>query len=202
MGLENLQISNPSKYDFGVPFGRNKRKPRNAKQAHLILVYNRYMEIIMTIQLSQKERLLLEDNKLQEEVCVIKYQNYAGQAQDPQLKQLFNSLATEEQHHLDMINQILQGQQPNMGHPQQNQQQTVQPIQPTYQGATGNVGDKILCSDLLATEKYVSGTYNTGIFEAASPMVRQALQHIQQDEQRHGEQLFNYMNSHGMYSVQ
>lgn len=70
----------------------------------------------MQLQLSQKERLLLEDNKLQEEVCVIKYQNYAGQAQDPQLKQLFNTLATDEQHHFGMINQMLQGQQPNMSH--------------------------------------------------------------------------------------
>ncbi|HPR40437.1 MAG TPA: spore coat protein, partial [Oscillospiraceae bacterium] len=41
-----------------------------------------------------------------------------------------------------------------------------------------------------------------GIFEAANPTVRQTLQHIQQDEQRHGEQIFNYMHSHGMYEVQ
>ncbi|MCJ7691105.1 MAG: spore coat protein [Clostridiaceae bacterium] len=27
------------------------------------------------------------------------------------------------------------------------------------------------------------------------------MQHIQQDEQKHGEELFNYMNSHGMYNV-
>jgi len=156
----------------------------------------------MQIQLSQKERMLLEDEKSQEEICVIKYQNYSSQAQDSQLKQLFNTLSTEEQHHFDMLNQMLQGQQPNMSHPQQNQQQPAQTQQSTYQGAMNNTGDKVLCSDLLATEKYVSGTYETGIFEAANPTVRQALQHIQQDEQRHGEQLFNYMNSHGMYNVQ
>ena len=154
------------------------------------------------IQLSQKERMLLGDEKSQEEICVIKYQNYANQAQDTQLKQLFNTLSTEEQHHFDMLNQMLQGQQPNMAHPQQTQQQGTQTQQSTYQGLMGNTEDKVLCSDLLATEKYVSGTYETGIFEAANPMVRQALQHIQQDEQRHGEQLFNYMNSHGMYTVQ
>ncbi|ADU27219.1 spore coat protein [Ethanoligenens harbinense] len=154
----------------------------------------------MQIQLSQKERMLLEDEKNQEEVCVIKYKNYAQQAQDPQLNQLFNTLSTEEQHHLDMLNQMLQGQQPNMTHPQQAQQQGAQ--QQTPQGGMVNPGDKILCNDLLSTEKYVSGTYDTGIFEAACPTVRQALQHIQQDEQRHGEQLFNYMNSHGMYNVQ
>lgn len=154
----------------------------------------------MQLQLSQKERMLLEDQKHQEEICIVKYQNYSQQAQDQQLKQLFNTLSTEEQHHYDMINQMLQGQQPNMSHGQQGQQQGGAQPSP-YQGAMGNAGDKILCSDLLATEKYVSGAYDTGIFEAANPTVRQALQHIQQDEQRHGEQLFNYMNSHGMYSV-
>lgn len=156
----------------------------------------------MQIQLSQKERMLLEDEKSQEEICIVKYQNYSNLAQDPQLKQLFTTLSTEEQHHFDMLNQMLQGQQPNVSHPQQNQQQSGQTQQSTYQGAMGNTGDKILCSDLLSTEKYVSGTYDTGVFEAANPMVRQALQHIQQDEQHHGEQLFNYMNSHGMYNVQ
>jgi len=154
----------------------------------------------MQIQLSQKERMLLEDEKSQEEVCEIKYQNYSNQAQDPQLKQLFQTLSTEEHHHYDMLNQMLQGQQPNMQH---NPAQGTTPTQQsTYQGAMGNTGDKILCSDLLSTEKFVSSAYNTGIFEAANPTVRQALQHIQQDEQKHGEQLFNYMNSHGMYQVQ
>lgn len=154
------------------------------------------------IKLSQKERMLLEDEKSQEEICILKYQNYSNQAQDQQLKQLFSTLATEEQHHFDMLNQMLQGQQPNMTHPTQPQQQNAQTQQATYQGAMSNVGDKVLCGDLLSTEKFVSSTYNTGIFEAADPMIRQALQHIQQDEQRHGEQLFNYMNSHGMYTVQ
>lgn len=155
----------------------------------------------MQLQLSQKERMLLEDEKHQEEICVKKYQNYAQQAQDPQLKQLFNNLAGVEQHHYNMIDQILQGQQPDFSHGQQTMAQGGQMQQSTYQGAMGNTGDEVLCSDMLATEKYVSGTYDTGIFEAVNPVVRQALQHIQQDEQQHGQQLFNYMNTHGMYNV-
>lgn len=165
------------------------------------------------IQLSQKERMLLEDEKKQEDLCVIKYKNYAEQAKDPMLKQLFTTLSSEEQHHYDMLDQMLQGKQPDMAHsPQQGQgqgyqappskqQDAAQAPQSNYQGAMGNTGDKILCNDLLATEKFVSGTYDTGIFEAANPIVRQTLQHIQQEEQHHGEQLFNYMNSHGMYQV-
>ncbi len=36
----------------------------------------------MQLQLSQKERMFLEDGKIQEEVCIQKYNNYAEQAQD------------------------------------------------------------------------------------------------------------------------
>ncbi|MEZ4357498.1 MAG: spore coat protein [Eubacteriales bacterium] len=150
------------------------------------------------IQLSQKEKMLLQDQKSQEEICVIKYQKYSQQAQDSQLKQLFNTLSTEEQQHLNTVNQMLQGQEPNMG---QTQQQENVP-QVNAQGLAGNADDKMLCSDLLSTEKYVSGTYDVAIFEAVNPSVRQALQHIQQDEQRHGEMIFNYMHTHGMYNVQ
>ena len=152
----------------------------------------------MKIELSQKERMFLEDGKLQEEVCVEKYKNYSQQAEGAQLKQLFNKLAGEEQHHYDIINQMLQGQQPNLSHNQQTQQQLTQN---NTQKSIDNQHDKILCSDLLSTEKYVSGTYDMDIFESANPVVRQAMQHIQQDEQKHGQELFNYMNSHGMYNV-
>ncbi|QIB27016.1 spore coat protein [Caloranaerobacter azorensis] len=152
----------------------------------------------MQIQLSQKERMLLEDQKNQEETCVKKYQNYANQAQDPQLKQLFNKIAAEEQHHYDIINQILNGKQPDLSHPQPNQQPMPQA---NAQNAMNNQTDKVLCSDLLSTEKYVSGTYDTVIFECVNPTIRQALQHIQQDEQQHEKELFDYMNSHGMYNV-
>jgi len=152
----------------------------------------------MKIKLSQKERMFLEDGKLQEEVCVEKYKNYSEQAEDAELKQLFNKLSGEEQHHYDIINEMLQGQQPNLSHNQQTQQPLTKR---NTQQAINNQHDKILCSDLLSTEKYVSGTYDMDIFESANPVVRQAMQHIQQDEQRHGQELFNYMSSHGMYNV-
>lgn len=164
----------------------------------------------MQLELSQKERMLLEDDKNQEEICVTKYKNYAQQATDPELKQLFNQLSSEEQHHYDMVDQMLQGQEPNMSHNQASQSQSSQSQQSsksssqsisTGSSSQGSSTDKLLCSDLLSTEKYVSSTYDTGIFEAAHPTVRQALQHIQDEEQHHGEQLFQYMNSHGMYNV-
>lgn len=159
----------------------------------------------MAIQLTQKERMILEDGKSQENLCVIKYQNYANQAQDNELKQLFNSISTQEQQHYDTINQMLNGQEPNMNNQQQSgqqMQQNTQQGQNAQQNAMCNQGDKILCEDLLNTEKHASSVYETGVFEAANPIVRQTIQHIQQEEQHHGEQIFNYMSSHGMYNVQ
>jgi len=162
------------------------------------------MEVVfLALQLSQKERLLLEDQKNLEEVCVKKYNNYAQQTQCPELKQLFTNLANEEQQHYNTVNQMLQGQVPNPGQGQPSA--SAQPVQPaqqsSYQGAMSNEGDAVLCSDLLATEKHTSGNYDMAIFEAVSPEVRQALQHIQKDEQKHGEQIFNYMKNNGMYQV-
>lgn len=189
-------------------------------------------------QLSQKERMFLEDLKTEEDLCVTKYSSYAQQAQDPQLSQLFNQLASAEQQHYDTINQLLQsngqsgGQQNQSGQGGQSGQQGGQTWKPSAggkqlnqsaaqaakqqmqsgsaniklngngAGGASNNTDKVLLQDMLSTEKYVSSAYDTSIFESAQPNVRQALQHIQKEEQQHGEQLFQYMSSHGMYQVQ
>jgi len=152
----------------------------------------------MNVTLTQKEQTLLQDQKHHEEICIQKYNNYAEQAQDPELKQLFGSLAQQEQHHLDTINQILSGQVPDMSQGQQGNPGAMQQMQ----GAMGNEQDYSLCTDMLMTEKYVSGTYDTTIFECTDANVRQVLNHIQKEEQQHGEQIFNYMNSKGMYNPQ
>lgn len=165
------------------------------------------------MNLSQKERMLLEDQKSHEEICIKKYESFAQQARDPQLKQLFNSYKTQEQNHLNTIQQMLNGQVPNMSSQQQNQQnQQNQQSMGQYgmgiqnsQGSQGfmqNQQDAELCQDALMTEKYVSSTYNTTIFECADSSVRQALNHIQKEEQQHGEGIFNYMKSKGMYNTQ
>jgi spore coat protein CotF len=61
--------------------------------------------------------------------------------------------------------------------------------------------DKDLCTEMLMTEKYVSGTYDTAIFEFRDAQVRDILNHIQKEEQKHGEAIFAYMQSKGMYSA-
>lgn len=164
----------------------------------------------MTAQLSQKERMLLQDQKNHEEVCIQKYNNYSNQAQDPQLKKLFKSYAGQEQNHFNTINQILNGQTPNMGQ-QQGQQNQAQGgmqnqaqsgMQSQAQNGMQNQNDATLCTDMLMTEKFVSNAYDTAIFEFKDANIRQALNHIQKEEQQHGEGIFNYMNSKGLYNTQ
>ncbi len=156
------------------------------------------------VNLSQKERMLLEDQKSHEKICIEKYTNYASQAQDPALKQMFLTHGQEEQEHYDTINQILSGTVPNLNQQAQQKGQE-QNKQNNLQNTSGtgicNSTDESLCSDLLMTEKYISSTYDTTIFECVDTNLRDVLNHIQKEEQQHGEQIFNYMQSHGMYEV-
>ena len=153
------------------------------------------MEIILT----QKERMLLEDQKSHEQICIEKYSNYANQVKDNQLKQICKANEQVERNHLDTINQLLSGKIPDMN---QQQNQNAGQNMNTTQSAGSNLSDKDICSDLLMTEKYVSGAYDTTIFEFRDTNVRDVLNHIQKEEQKHGEAIFQYMESKGMYNVQ
>lgn len=162
----------------------------------------------MNINLTAKERTLLEEQKNHEEICVQKYNDYANLASDQQLKTLFKNNAQTEQQHLDTINQLLNGQMPKMHQQgQSNINQFSQQQQPNNFQMRNNLTntqsvDKNLCSDLLMTEKYVSGAYDTAIFEFKDPQIRETLNHIQKEEQQHGEAILNYMVNTGMYIPQ
>lgn len=161
------------------------------------------------VNLTTKERLLLEDEKSHETLCISKYNDYANKANCQELKNLFSSLAQKEQQHLDSINQILNGVVPNVNSGSQNSQnqqmsqsntQSIPNIGNNMSSGTYDKSDKYLCQDALSTEKYVSATYNTAIFEFKDKNIRQVLNHIQKEEQEHGEQIYNYMNQHNMYN--
>lgn len=159
----------------------------------------------MSGNLTQKEKTLLQDMQKHEEVCIKKYQEYAAKALDPALKQLFNQHAQHEQQHFQTLGQILNGQTPAMN--QQGGQNTQQSQQVSQQQSfqsniMGNQQDAYLCNDLLMTEKYVSNAYDTAIFEFRDSNIRQTLNHLQKEEQQHGEDIYNYMASHGMYKSQ
>lgn len=155
------------------------------------------------MQLTQKETTLLKDLKDQEQTCVEKYNKYSMEAYDGQLKNLFTQIGQKEQQHLDTITQIMGGTMPNMQSGGGGGQQKQLNFTPTYQ--PGDMSqekqhDSFLCSDLLSTEKHVSSVYNTCIFEFKNTQLRDTLNHIQKEEQEHGEELYNYMAQNGMYN--
>lgn len=152
------------------------------------------------MQLTQKETTLLSDMKSHEKLCVEKYTKYASSALDPQLKELFTSISNVEQQHLNTLCGIENGNVP------QSNSQSSQTVKTTFTQnyGMGDTPDKqadcYLCSDLLADEKHVSNLYNTCIFEFKEQSVRDALNHIQKEEQEHGKAIYDYMSANNMYS--
>lgn len=154
--------------------------------------------------LSQKETTYLQDLKKEEQDCIEKYTRYASLAKDQKLKDLFNELGNAEKTHLDTINCILNGNIPDMNassgcQGSSSSQASSAPKMNTASAEDKN-NDKYLCSDTLATEKYVSSVYNTGIFEFKDARIRDILNHIQKEEQEHGKKIYDYMAANGLYA--
>lgn len=164
--------------------------------------------MITNVTLTAKEKFLLEDQKGHEEICIKKYSDYANAATDPELKNIFNNNKKQEEEHLNSINQLLSGVIPSISNSQGGSSQSGN--NSSKQGSSNQSHkftsessgstDKDLCSDLLMTEKFISGTYDTAIFEFRNPQVRDVLNHIQKEEQKHGESIYKYMESKGLYS--
>jgi len=158
---------------------------------------------------TEKENTLLKDLKTYEKTCVEKYKKYSSQACAQPLKDLFQQLGGHEQQHLQTIEQMMSsGSAPAMGGGSQGgQQQQQQGQQGQSQGQAdysndqqGHQSDSYLCTDALSTEKHVSSVYDTCIFEFKDVASRNVLNHIQKEEQEHGQKIYDYMSCNGMYS--
>jgi len=150
--------------------------------------------------LTPKENSLLCDLKSQEQLCIEKYSMYAERACDPTLKNLFESIKTTEQSHLETINRILGGEEVKMTAPAPMATSVKLDFTPSSCPAEEKTKDAFLCKDALSMEKHVSSVYDTSIFEFSSPVLRDTLNHIQHEEQNHGEQLYQYMKKCGTYN--
>jgi rubrerythrin len=155
----------------------------------------------MTTTLNQKETSLLKDLRKQEQLCVDKFTQFSERACDEQLGSLFSKIAQDEKQHLDTLAQISGGTVPSMSAAggQQKKAGGKNAFTKSPCSAAEKKQDKFLCDDALSNEKYISGDYNTCIFEFRDANIRQALNHIQKEEQEHGEQIYNYMSTNGMY---
>ncbi|ACB85837.1 ferritin family protein [Natranaerobius thermophilus] len=78
-----------------------------------------------TASLTQKEQQYLQEARNYEELCIAKYETYANQFNDRELKNLFQRLADKERAHYNQIDQLMQQyQQPNQQQGQQQNQQS------------------------------------------------------------------------------
>lgn len=149
--------------------------------------------------LSEKERNAIEDLQSQEKICIEKYTRYSGEAKDPELKRLFQTLAQKEQQHYDSLGQVLSGQVPS-SNCNDSDGKNYNPAA-TYQ-ALDNSEDKkqdsFLATDCIATEKLVSSEYNTDVFVFGDTNVRKLLADIQVEEQNHAEMLYKYKTVNAM----
>lgn len=153
------------------------------------------------MMLTQKETTLLKDLKGQEQLCVDKYERYASQACHGDLKDLFLNLKRTEQQHLNTVTDILSGRMPGTESSSQseNQQMWESWSENESYDEKDKKADKYLCTDALAGEKHVSSVYNTSIFEFRDTKLRDTLNHIQKEEQTHGERIYQYMEKNEMY---
>lgn len=151
------------------------------------------------MKLTEKEKLLLKDLKTAEQLCIDKYTEYMGKATDKKLKNIFSSIKTKEEEHLKTVQKIMDGKTPTMNSGSKAKSSSSSSIK-----ATQNLSEKdkkhnaYLCQDALSTEKYVSATYNTSVFEFAQPKLRNVLNHIQKEEQEHGLKIYQYMSANNM----
>jgi rubrerythrin len=152
----------------------------------------------MNLQFTTKENGLLKDAKGQEELCIRKYDDYAARAKCPALASLFREMADTERSHLSTITEMMSGTVTPVSGPLTGKNNDFcTPF--SYASPEDKQADCFLCQDMLASEKHASALYDTSVFEFESPVARKVLNHIQAEEQQHGEQLYAFMKANGMY---
>ena len=151
------------------------------------------------INLTEKERYIIEDLKSQEELCIQKYAFYENMAYDPELKKLFNNLKKKEQEHYQSLANVLNGEVASADindyaaknyRPQANYHQQSSQEEKDH--------DSFLCTDAITMEKYVSGAYNFDLFQFGNSKLRKLLADIEVEEQNHAEMLYKYKKANTM----
>lgn len=61
------------------------------------------------------------------------------------------------------------------------------------------LSDQICAEDLLSSQKFLMGNYNTAIHESANSDLRKDFMEIHRQEQDGAQKIFNFMNQKGWY---
>ena len=151
------------------------------------------------IQLTEKEKYIINDLKAQEELCIQKYDFYENMAFDPGLKQLFEEIKKKEKEHLKSLNSVLAGEIPESDvndYAAQSYRANSNYHQNSNQEEKDH--DSFLATDAIAMEKYVSGAYNFDLFQFGNNKLRRLLADIEVEEQNHAEMLYKYKVANAM----
>lgn len=151
------------------------------------------------MNLTEQQKSFIQDLQAQEQLCIQKYTEYGKLARDGELKNLFGTLRQQEETHYNSLSQILSGTCPEVNDKELLSEQ-YEPV-PTYVGNFRQEDmnyDKFLCSDSIATEKYVSTAYNNDLFRFGENNVRKLLNNIQTEEQDHAEMIYKYKVANNM----
>lgn len=176
---------------------------QKSHEEQCVIKYDNYANLACDVQLkavfrsngqNEKEHLQTINQLLNGKIP-----SMAGQSQNMQ-DQSNQSGRMNQQSQASQGGQASQGAQASQGGISWQQQAQGKDVQGSSSG--NMLSDKDMCTDMLNTEKYVSGTYDTAIFEFKNAQIRDVLNHIQKEEQKHGEAIFTYMQSKGMYSAQ
>lgn len=153
----------------------------------------------MSMNLTEKQKSLIQDLQAQEQLCIQKYTEYENLARDNELKSLFGTIRQDEEKHYNSLSQLLSGTCPDMK-VMDNATTNYNPA-PTYIGSFNQDDkdyDQYLCTDTITTEKYVSTAYNDELFQFGDPEVRKLFNNIQTEEQNHAEMIYKYKSANGM----
>lgn len=149
--------------------------------------------------LTEKERTTIQDLMTQEESCRKKYEHSAKQANDNELKSLFERLEKEEQKHYDSLEQVLNGTCPSCDcNDSKGKEYSPKATYNSLSNAREKEEDCFLATDCIGAEKLVSGEYNSNVFNFSEPSVRKLLADIQIEEQNHAMMLYKYKEVNGM----
>lgn len=149
--------------------------------------------------LTEKEKTTINDLKTQEQSCVDKYTKYSTEAKDPVLRELFETIAKDEQKHLDSLEKVLSGNVPDCDC-NDTKGKMYEP-KATYDSLSNSEDKKhdcFLATDCIGSEKLVSGEYNTDVFVFGNSEIRKLLADIQIEEQNHAEMLWKYKTANAM----
>lgn len=163
------------------------------------------------VNLTNKERFLLEGEKYQQQLAIDKYNNFALQAADPILKTIFSNLSEIEENHLNMVNEMLQGRIPQINtqtlHPYytntsslSNEYLNIGNMTITSMDNSFDDGDKIICFDALTTEELLHSTYSASSLEFEESEYKSILSKIIDDKKNSLQYLNDYMTKKGMYN--